>query len=77
VQRRAVGEQGAHLGVETGGIIERQMELLRPPGREGAAAPTAAASFQDEAGWARQRHLQPLQSSENPRERFARLAVAT
>jgi hypothetical protein len=49
VQSRAVGEQGAHLGVETGSIIEREMELLRlrPPGREAAAVPTAAASFQE------------------------------
>jgi hypothetical protein len=31
VHSRAVGKQGAHLGVETGGIIEREMELLRPP----------------------------------------------
>jgi hypothetical protein len=47
VQSRAVGKPVAHLGVETGGIIEHEMELLRSPGREAAAAPTAAASFQE------------------------------
>eukprot|EP00962_Isochrysis_galbana_P026485 scaffold8225_cov129-Isochrysis_galbana.AAC.6 len=41
------GGQSAHLGDETGGIIVFEMELLRPPGQEAAAAPTAAAICQE------------------------------
>eukprot|EP00962_Isochrysis_galbana_P039216 scaffold14030_cov121-Isochrysis_galbana.AAC.1 len=43
----SVGGQSAHLGGETGGIIVFEMKLLRIPGREAAAARTAAAICQE------------------------------
>eukprot|EP00962_Isochrysis_galbana_P014324 scaffold4099_cov123-Isochrysis_galbana.AAC.3 len=46
-QNRAVRGESAHLGVGTGDIIGIEIELLRPPGRKAAAAPTAAATCQE------------------------------
>eukprot|EP00962_Isochrysis_galbana_P018805 scaffold5447_cov110-Isochrysis_galbana.AAC.5 len=43
----SAGGQSAHLGVWTGDIIDIEMELLRTPGWEAAAAPTAAAICQE------------------------------
>jgi hypothetical protein len=41
------GRESAHLGVGSGGIIKIEMELLRPPGPDAAAAPTAAALYRE------------------------------